>query len=407
MRRWQFGLGLIVSAFFLWLALRGLHLEAVWQELQEGNYWWLVPSVGVYFLAVLARTWRWDFMLRPLKRISIRRLFPVVVIGYMGNNIYPFRAGELLRSYVLYRREDVPVASSLATVVVERVFDGLVMLLFVFLALPFTDIDNDSVQLIVNLASFAFFAALILFFLLAAMPDRAYQFTEIVSARLIPVALSIIANIFRLLRGIFNSSIALLAMLGRLPLIPWLGHLAPTSFRQRLFSVNRRLTSLLDHWSTPRPVDSVQKPLLTFTGRFLVGLESLRSFRNVLMIFGTSVVIWLLETVKYYFVMQAFNFEVTFFALMLMNGVVNLATTLPSAPGYIGTFDGPGIWVLNELYRVKLETATAYTLVLHAALWLPITLLGFYYMIREGMSWSDFGKAVEMGSQQPEGESTG
>ena len=56
MRRWQFGLGLIVSAFFLWLALRGLHLEAVWQELQEGNYWWLVPSVGVYFLAVLART---------------------------------------------------------------------------------------------------------------------------------------------------------------------------------------------------------------------------------------------------------------------------------------------------------------------------------------------------------------
>ena len=125
MKRWQFLLGLIVSAFFLWLALQGLHLEEVWQDLQEGNYLWLIPSVGVYFLAVLARTWRWDFMLRPLKRISIRRLFPVVVIGYMGNNIYPFRAGELLRSYVLYRREDVPVGSSLATVVVEgRVRSG-------------------------------------------------------------------------------------------------------------------------------------------------------------------------------------------------------------------------------------------------------------------------------------------
>jgi len=112
------------------------------------------------------------------------------------------------------------------------------------------------------------------------------------------------------------------------------------------------------------------------------------------MIFFTSVVIWLLETVKYWFVMQAFDFEVSFFALMLMNGVVNLATTLPSAPGYIGTFDGPGIAVLT-LYGVKEAVATAYTLALHAALWLPITLLGAYYMIREGMSWSDFGKAVE------------
>ena len=181
----------------------------------------------------------------------------------------------------------------------------------------------------------------------------------------------------------------------------------PSRLRLRVLGITGRLSARLEQWSKPRPTESVQKPLLTFTGRFLIGLESLRSFRNVMMIFGTSIVIWLLETVKYWFVMQAFNFEVGFFALMLMNGVVNLATTLPSAPGYIGTFDGPGIWVLHELYRVELAMATAYTLVLHAALWLPITLLGFYYMIREGMSWSDFGKAVEMSSQQPEGETTG
>lgn len=407
MKRWQFFLGLLVSAFFLWLALQGLHLDEVWQDLQEGHYLWLIPSVGIYFLAVLARTWRWDFMLRPLKRISIRRLFPVVVIGYMGNNIYPFRAGELLRSYVLYRREDVPVVSSLATVVVERVFDGLVMLLFVFLALPFTNINNDSVQLIVNLASVAFFAALILFFLLAAMPERAYGFTELISGKLTPILLSAIATLFRLLDRGYSLMSSLLRWLGRLPLIGAIGRLIPVGLRLKALKKSGRLSFRLASWSEPRPAETLQKPLLTFTGRFLTGLESLRSFRNVLMIFGTSIVIWLLETVKYWFVMQAFNFEVSFFALMLMNGVVNLATTLPSAPGYIGTFDGPGIWVLNALYKVELSMATAYTLVLHAALWLPITLLGFYYMIREGMSWSDFGKAVEMRSQQPEGETTG
>jgi uncharacterized protein (TIRG00374 family) len=105
------------------------------------------------------------------------------------------------------------------------------------------------------------------------------------------------------------------------------------------------------------------------------------------MVFLTSLVIWLLETVKYWFVMQAFPFEVSFFALMLMNGIVNLATTIPSAPGYVGTFDAPGIAVLTA-YGVLRPVAVAYTLVLHASLWFPITVLGLYYMAREGISWS-------------------
>ena len=97
--------------------------------------------------------------------------------------------------------------------------------------------------------------------------------------------------------------------------------------------------------------------------------------------------IWLLETTKYWFVMHAFPFSVSFFTLMLMNGIVNLATTIPSAPGYIGTFDAPGIAVLSA-YGVPKALAAGYTLVLHAALWLPITALGAYYLLREGISWS-------------------
>lgn len=330
MKRWQLWLGLAISVAFLWLALRGLRLETVWNALQHGNYIWLIPSVAVYFLAVWARTWRWHYMLRPLKEISLRRLFPVVVIGYMGNNVYPFRAGEVLRSYVLRRREGVTMSASLATVVVERVFDGLVMLFFVFAALPLAPLASGYIRIVVIGASISFFGALLFFLALAAIPERANRFAEIVVNAFLP--------------------------------------------------------------------KRVRRPILEMTARFLEGLESLRSFRSVLMIFFTSLVIWLLETVKYWFIMQAFPFEVSFFALMLMNGVVNLATTIPSAPGYIGTFDAPGIAVLN-LYGVELALATAYTLVLHAALWLPITLLGVYYMIKEGLGWSDFDRAKKQVSQ--------
>ncbi len=97
--------------------------------------------------------------------------------------------------------------------------------------------------------------------------------------------------------------------------------------------------------------------------------------------------------------MQAFDFQVSFFALMLMNGIVNLATTLPSAPGYIGTFDEPGIEIL-KVYGVESNIAAAYTLVLHVALWLPITLLGGYFMIREGLSLSALSDAMKTNEEK-------
>jgi uncharacterized protein (TIRG00374 family) len=126
---------------------------------------------------------------------------------------------------------------------------------------------------------------------------------------------------------------------------------------------------------------------------FMEGLESLRSPRDLAMTFVSSVFIWLTETTKYWIVMHAFNFHVSFFVLMIMTAVVNLATTLPGAPGYIGTFDGPGIKVLEQ-FGVAHDLAAGYTLVLHAALWLPITLLGFFYLAQQGLSWNSFQEAT-------------
>ena len=326
LKRWKFWLGAAISAFFLYIALRGLDLGQVWQFIQTGNYWWVLPGVAVYFVGVWARTWRWHYLLRPIKPISLKGLWPVVVIGYMGNNIYPFRIGELLRAYVLKKQEDVSMSASIATILVERIFDGLVMLIFVFIGLPLVPGLPDWLRQTVILASLAFFGALVVFLVMAARPDTSRKLYQWVFSRFLP--------------------------------------------------------------------DKLQPRFLTLADRFMEGLSSLSRPRDILMVFLTSVVIWLLETVKYWFVTYAFGISISFFVLMLMNGVVNLATTLPSAPGYVGTFDTPGIEVL-KVFGVDPAVAAAYTLVLHAALWLPITLLGFYYMIREGLSWTDLSKAAE------------
>jgi len=330
LKRWQFWLGVLVSAFFVWLFLRGIKLADLWETIQHANYLWIAPGVVVYFGAVWARTWRWHYLLRPLKRIPLGRLFPVVVIGYMGNNVYPARAGEFIRAYVLKRNENVSASASFATIVVERIFDGIVMLIFVLVTLPLVPDLPDWLRRVVVLGSVAFFGALIVFLALASAPKRFAAVYNWVAGRLVPA---------RLRPG---------------------------------------AVGILD--------------------RFVEGLACLRSPFDLLMVFVTSVVIWLTETVKYWFVMHAFpghGFPVPFFVLMLMNGVVNLATTIPSAPGYVGTFDTPGIEIL-KVFGVDAATATGYTLVLHAALWLPITVLGAWYLAREGLRWSDFKQAEQL-----------
>lgn len=319
----QLLVGIAISAFFIYLVLPGLHLPDVLDSLRTANYWWILPGVGVYLVGLWARAWRWHFTLRHLKPVPVRRLFPLVCIGYFGNNVYPLRAGEVIRSYVLKRTQSISITSSLATVIIERVFDGLVMLLFVFLALPFAPMPAQFRNLVVVL-TVLMFGATAVFVWMAANPRLMSTTYGWVAARLLPARI-----------------------------------------RTR--------------------TDDIYE-------RFMEGLASLGSGSAVVMIFGTSIVIWLLETIKYWFVMHAFDFSVGFIALMLMNGLVNLATTLPSAPGYIGTFDTPGIETLVA-FGVDRDLAASYTFTLHAALWLPVTALGAYYFWREQLRWDDFDKA--------------
>jgi uncharacterized protein (TIRG00374 family) len=320
LKRWQFWLGVAASVLFLWLALRGLDLALFWETIKGANYIWIVPGILAYFGAVWARTWRWHYLLRGIKPIPTAQLFPTVCIGYMGNNIFPGRAGELLRSYVLKMDEGIAMSASIATILVERIFDGLVMLLFVFITLPLVpDLNQDLRQLVV-LASLVFFLALVAFLALASAPTTARSLYVALIARLVP--------------GRFGEQ------------------------------------------------------LLTLADLFLEGLVGLRRGRDLTMTFLTSIVVWLLETLKYWFVMHAFPFEVSFFALMLMNGLANLALTIPAAPGGIGPFDWAGIETLAA-FDVERTLASAYTLVLHVALWLPITLLGAYFFLRKGLSWQE------------------
>ncbi len=102
----------------------------------------------------------------------------------MGNNIYPYRAGELLRAAVLKRREGVPISASLATIIVERVFDGVIMLAFVFLNLGELAKLTSSSGFIGNIRNLAiygaivFIAVLVVFLVAAMFPHQSRKITD-------------------------------------------------------------------------------------------------------------------------------------------------------------------------------------------------------------------------------------
>ena len=132
-KRWHIVLGILISAVFLFLAFRKIEFNQLWQYLRAAKWAWVLLGLVFYFMGVWVRTWRWQVLLKPLKQLSRRQLFPVVCIGYMGNNVYPARAGEVLRSILLKQSDDVPISGSLATIVVERLFDGITILALVHL----------------------------------------------------------------------------------------------------------------------------------------------------------------------------------------------------------------------------------------------------------------------------------
>lgn len=163
--------GVLISALFLWFAFRDLDPETVLDEIQKAEIGWLILGGVWYFTAVAVITLRWQFLLRAIKFVSLRRLYPLVCIGYMGNNVYPFRSGEALRIFLLQRNTGVPIIRATTTVIVERVFDGLVMLTFILVPLQFIDVASDDVRQVATFATPIFLFALGVFFVLATKPD--------------------------------------------------------------------------------------------------------------------------------------------------------------------------------------------------------------------------------------------
>lgn len=128
-------LSLVVSAVFLYLAFRNVPLDALGAALARVDGRWLGATVLVSFLMMALRALRWQLELRPLARIAFGRLWVVTAVAYMAINLLPARLGEVVRPWLLSRREAVSFGNVVGNLVVEKTMDAVVTLCYILLGL--------------------------------------------------------------------------------------------------------------------------------------------------------------------------------------------------------------------------------------------------------------------------------
>ena len=127
-RALKIGLGLVVTIVCLVAALWGIEWNELKISFRNANY----ASLGTLTVLLAVFYWlkakRWSLLLQPLRRFRTGEVVPALMIGFMGNNVLPAHLGELVRVWVLGRQSGLPKAAILSTVVLERVFDLVVVL---------------------------------------------------------------------------------------------------------------------------------------------------------------------------------------------------------------------------------------------------------------------------------------
>lgn len=164
-------IGLAVSLLFLALLFRQVDRHELTAALEQIEPGWLVAAFGVQMGALWFRALRWRLILDSAIHIGTRDAFSVVIIGYAANNLLPVRAGELVRAQLLHESHGASRLGTLGTIVVERIFDGLILALFLAGTIALAG-GSTFLQIVAAAMTAAFVLGTIVLAVLAMQPEE-------------------------------------------------------------------------------------------------------------------------------------------------------------------------------------------------------------------------------------------
>jgi hypothetical protein len=328
MKQYRAAAGLILSAAFLYLAFRETDWGRTWAVMRTVSWPWFLPAavalVGHFYL----RAVRWRYLLLPAADLSANALFGPMMIGFMVNNVLPLRVGEFARAWALARRTTVSGPAALATIVVERIFDGLMLLLLLLVSAPFLPIQTNP------------------------------QIDALIRALLAAASV------------IYAAAVAVIVLL-----------------KWRSTWALKALDRIRDRF--PRAHAFLHR-LVT---AFVTGLDAVGDWRLMLAAAAWSLPVWLVCGLFYYLTMLAFTgpggvnlgASVGFFGGVFVLVGVALGVMLPSSPGFVGAFQLGVVAALAALGFTG-PLADGYAILVHVIQYVPVTLIGLFFLYRQNFS---------------------
>jgi uncharacterized protein (TIRG00374 family) len=308
-------------AFFF----RKANPATVWAEMRRADPVLLFLATLITALTYTIRAWRWQSLLAPIGPTRYSVAFETTVIGFAANSLIPGRVGEVLRPYLLARRESLNATSAFATIILERVLDlATVLMLFAFFVFGSASrtISGDPAQLgLVKfggaIAAGSAVGGLVLLFALAGHPER----------------------------------------LGRAALR--IERVLPARFARALAG---------------------------FVETFAQGLAVMRDPARLVTALVLSFPMWMSIAAGIWLTSRAFHITFPYTGSFLVTTVLIVGVAAPT-PGGLGAFHAAYQFAVMEFFAASFDRAVGAAIVLHALSFVPVTLLGLAFMAREGLTF--------------------
>lgn len=327
-------LGIAVSLLLLWWALRDVSFAEVVHEIRNADPVLFLLAVAVATSGLAIRALRWKSLLAPTgAEVPFRARYAAVSIGFAANNLLPARVGEFARAFSLGRLAGVPIGAVFASLVMERVFDGMAIvgLLFAAMAAPSfpatVEIGGVDPRVAARVVAAVTGALAVFLFLLALAPERSVSVAERIAERVLP--------------------------------------------------------------------PSMRRPLVDALHSFLGGLGILRDPRLLVVSVAWALAQWLFLALSFWLAFRAFGItQVPFAGAVFLQSLVSLAVAVPSSPGFFGPWEA-GAKLGLGLWGVPAGQAVSFAIGFHIGGFIPVTLIGLWYVWRLDIRWKDVERSEE------------
>jgi glycosyltransferase 2 family protein len=301
----------------LWLAVRKVSLSEVVAQVKAVEWKYLVLAFLIGIASHVFRAFRWEVILGDIKRIKFIRLFGINSVGFFFIHIFPFRLGEIIKPYLLKQKEGVRISTGLATVAIERVYDGLILVLMLIFGLIFANFKTQTIPYI-------------------------------------NISINYLTTIGALIFGLMFIFLILLV------------------YREE-FAV-RIIKKILTLF--PK---KIEERGIQLTRTFVQGLSSLPSIKSNFWIALHSVIIWLCAAAIMYLTFVSMKIDISWEASFVALGIISLGIMLPAPPGFIGNHQLFCQGALG-LYGLSATIGLSYSIVVSAVNILGVFLLGFIFL---------------------------